>query len=103
MNKTFEEWLKTVWREDENRVIRRRQIGELREELKAKIIEVFEGNVTGMSGCMCDSCVASIIKSDTSLQYGLMSIALEYLLGENFNGASARYYYDYVRQSKNED
>lgn len=97
---TFEEWLKAVWHEDENRVIRKRQIDKLRERVKTKVIEVFEGDVTGFSGCMCDSCVASIIKSDTSLQYGLMTLALEYLLGENFNGASARYYYDYVRQNE---
>ncbi len=97
---TFEEWLKTVWQEDENRVIRRRQIGELREKLKAKVVEAFEGNVTGFSGCMCDDCVVSIIQSDTSLKYGLMTVGLEYLLGENFNGAAAHYYYDYIKESR---
>lgn len=100
---TFEEWLKTVWQEDENRVIRGRRINELRERVKAKVVEVFEGDSTGFSGCMCDNCVAVIIRNmDAPLTNMLMSTALEYLLGENFNGAAAGYYYSYVKGNRDD-
>lgn len=100
---TFEEWLSSVWQEDENRIIRKRQIDKLRDDLKVELISIFEGNITGSSGCMCDSCIGIIIRQHKEhLMNQLMTVGLEYLLGENFNGASAHYYYNYVKMVKDE-
>ena len=107
---TLEEWIEAIWQEDENRASRKRQINELREEVKSKIVEIFESGKSGPSGCTCDGCITSFFKNQedkgklpTWLVNRLVCVAVEYLLGENFNGAAARYYYDYVKQSKNEN
>ncbi len=92
----FEKWLKSAWLEDENRVIRKRKIDELRLEVKSSIVKI----MPEIDGCRCDTCVLLYIKKriDKSIISGLSLVGLEYLLGGNFNGASALYYYTFTKE-----
>jgi hypothetical protein len=46
--------------------------------------------------CKCDTCTLIRLKAEDKEIIGSLAYAgLEYLLGENFNGAAALYYYSY--------
>ena len=95
---TFEEWLKTAWLQDENREFGSRQIERLREETKTAAWKVVESRHKDY--CQCDDCVATcLVFTRHHLVIPLVSIAIQYLLGENFNGAAASYYHSYVKET----
>ncbi len=101
MSQTFEEYLKDVWQEDENREITKRHMDELRDDLKTTLQVIME-DMQSRVVCMCDGCVLTYLKvaGKQEIKDRLVGVGMAYLLGENFNSASASYYYNYYKETK---
>ncbi len=103
MNQGFEDWLKSAWSEDENRAIVKRQNNELREKLKSRLAETI-AEMESREVCLCDVCTLLYLRNEDKnedhggLERSLALVGMAYLLGENFNGISARYYYGYYKK-----
>ncbi len=103
MSQGFEDWLKSVWLEDENRKIVKKQNNELRKKLKFRLANTI-ADMKGREVCLCDTCVLLYLRHEDEnddhggIERSLALVGMAYLLGENFNGASAGYYYSYYKK-----
>jgi len=97
MNQEFEKWLAANRKRDENVISGEKIIEEIRQKVKDRIVKYFK-ETEGRNWCNCDTCILIRLKAEDEKIIGSLAYAgLEYLLGENFNGAAASYYYGYFK------
>jgi hypothetical protein len=100
MSLGYDEWLSLNRKVDEN-VIKGEAIRDsVREEIREIISKHFD-ETSDQCWCKCDTCTLIRLKAkDERIISSLALIGLQYLLGENFNGAAALYYYSYLNETK---
>lgn len=103
MSQTFEDWLEKNRTRDENVIKGEESVEDLRQKLRERVVNYFD-ETKDQVWCNCDVCVLIRITADEKkpdrLIDNLALIGLEYLLGKNFNGTAAMYYYSYVEKER---
>jgi hypothetical protein len=108
MSHDFEKWLATNRNRDEDVISGEKIIEEIRQKIQGKVTKHLKETedqtwckcdtctLIRLKACKCDTCTLIRLKAEDKEIIGSLAYAgLEYLLGENFNGAAALYYYSY--------
>jgi hypothetical protein len=103
MAMTLEEWLSVHRERDINVEKGEERLERIDKRVKSKILDLMERN-SKETFCQCDTCTLIRIRAeDETIISNLAFVGLEFLLGKNFNGVSALYYYSYVKDTSNKD
>jgi hypothetical protein len=94
----FDDWLKSHRKRDENVIKGEKIREEIREEIKDKLSRHF-GETEDQTWCKCDTCTLIRLKAEgEGTINSLALIGLQFLLGQNFNGAAALYYHTFYKE-----
>lgn len=95
----IKDWLLLHCKKDENVEMGEKRLNEIRSKVETAVSNLME-MYKNETFCQCDTCVLIRLKSENeTIISSLAYIGLEYLLGENFNGAAALYYYSYIKDT----